>query len=127
MPTEKTNGSANYDKGKKTKGEPPSTKQEREEMKALLDELCGHLGQSSRIQLLCRRSLAHPINSHVSKPILGRRRRRKKLLVHHRQAAAAANIQLGVLFVYHLPHVYFIVTHAPTDLHYETLADTRYL
>ncbi len=46
MPTEKTNGSASHDKGKKTKGEPPPfTKQEREEMEALLDELCGHLGQ----------------------------------------------------------------------------------
>ncbi len=46
MPTEKTNGSASHDKGKKTKGEPPPfTKQEKEEMEALLDELCGHLGQ----------------------------------------------------------------------------------
>ncbi|KAI0301100.1 hypothetical protein B0F90DRAFT_1810149 [Multifurca ochricompacta] len=31
------------DKGKKTRGEPPFTKQEREEMETLLHELCGHL------------------------------------------------------------------------------------
>jgi len=43
MPTEKVNGSATNDKGKKTRGEPPFTKQEREEMETLLDELCGHL------------------------------------------------------------------------------------
>jgi phospholipase D1/2 len=45
MPTEKTNGSVLQDKGKKNRGEPPFTKQEREEMEALLDDLCGHLGQ----------------------------------------------------------------------------------
>jgi phospholipase D1/2 len=44
VPTEKVNGSAIHDKGKRTRGEPPFTKQEREEMEALLDELCGHLG-----------------------------------------------------------------------------------
>ncbi|KAF8500767.1 phospholipase D [Russula emetica] len=44
MPTEKTNGSVFPDKGKKNRGEPPFTKQEREEMEALLeDDLCGHL------------------------------------------------------------------------------------
>ena len=42
MPTEKVNGSAIHDKGKRTN--PPFTKQEREEMEAQLDELCGHLG-----------------------------------------------------------------------------------
>jgi hypothetical protein len=47
MPTEKTNGSVFQDKGKKNKGEPPFTKQEREEMEALLVDLCGHLGQPS--------------------------------------------------------------------------------
>jgi phospholipase D1/2 len=49
--SEKANGSgsAHHDKGKKTRGEPPFTKQERVEMEALLDELCGHLGQSLRI------------------------------------------------------------------------------
>jgi len=41
--TEKVNGSAINDKGKKTRGEPPFTKQEREEMEALLGDLCGHL------------------------------------------------------------------------------------
>ena len=51
--SEKANGSATQDKGKKTKGEPPFTKQEKVEMEALLDELCGHLGQSwIGIQLL---------------------------------------------------------------------------
>jgi hypothetical protein len=36
VPTaEKTNGSAFQDKGKKNRGEPPFTKQEREEMEAL--------------------------------------------------------------------------------------------
>ena len=45
MHTEKTNGSAFQDKGKKNRGEPPFTKQEREDMEALLDDLCGHLGQ----------------------------------------------------------------------------------
>jgi phospholipase D1/2 len=44
------NGSAFQDKGKRARGEPPFTKQERVEMEALLDELCGHLGQSLRIQ-----------------------------------------------------------------------------
>jgi phospholipase D1/2 len=44
---EKVNGSAINDKGKKTKGEPPFTKQEREEMETLLGDLCGHLGWSS--------------------------------------------------------------------------------
>lgn len=43
MPTEKTNGSVFQDKGKKNKGELLFTKQEREEMEAQLDELCGHL------------------------------------------------------------------------------------
>jgi phospholipase D1/2 len=44
--TENANGSAFHDKGKKARGEPPPfTKQEREDMEALLDELCGHLGQ----------------------------------------------------------------------------------
>jgi len=43
--SEKANGSATHDKGKKTRGEPPFTKQEKVEMEALLDELCGHLGQ----------------------------------------------------------------------------------
>jgi phospholipase D1/2 len=43
-PTEKVNGSAINDKGKKTRGESPFTKQEREEMEALLGDLCGHLG-----------------------------------------------------------------------------------
>jgi hypothetical protein len=47
VPTEKVNGSAIHDKGKRTRGEPPFTKREREEMEALLDELCGHLGQLS--------------------------------------------------------------------------------
>ena len=47
---EKANGSAAAaDKSKKTRGEPPFTKQEREEMETLLHELCGHLGQCSRI------------------------------------------------------------------------------
>lgn len=46
---EKANGSATTDKSKKTRGEPPFTKQEREEMETLLQELCGHLGQYSRI------------------------------------------------------------------------------
>lgn len=41
VPTEKANGSAIYDKGKRTKGEPPFMKQEREEMEALLDGLGG--------------------------------------------------------------------------------------
>jgi hypothetical protein len=50
MPTEKTNGSAFQDKGKKNRGEPPFTKQEREEMEALLNDLCGHLGQSVEFQ-----------------------------------------------------------------------------
>jgi phospholipase D1/2 len=49
VPTEKVNGSAIYDKGKRTRGEPPFTKREREEMEVLLNELCGHLGQPSRI------------------------------------------------------------------------------
>jgi hypothetical protein len=48
-PTEKVNGSAFNDKGKKTRGEPPFTKQEREEMETLLGDLCGHLGQLSWI------------------------------------------------------------------------------
>ncbi|KAH9002804.1 phospholipase D [Lactarius hatsudake] len=43
MSTEKANGSATTDKNKKTRGEPPFTKQEREEMETLLHELCGHL------------------------------------------------------------------------------------
>jgi phospholipase D1/2 len=43
--TEKANGSATTDKSKKAKGELPFTKQEREEMETLLQELCGHLGQ----------------------------------------------------------------------------------
>jgi phospholipase D1/2 len=53
MPTEKTNGSAfqdKADKGKKNRGEPPFTKQEREEMEALLNDLCGHLGQPLEFQ-----------------------------------------------------------------------------
>jgi phospholipase D1/2 len=91
-PTEKANGSATNDKGKKTRGEPPFTKQEREEMEALLDELCGHLGRFSRISLFCRCSLVHAIYSHLSNPILGRRRRREQLLVQHRQATTSANI-----------------------------------
>ncbi|KAI0056534.1 phospholipase D [Artomyces pyxidatus] len=44
--TEKANGHPSInatDKGKKIKGDPPFTKQEREEMEALLRELCGHL------------------------------------------------------------------------------------
>ncbi|KAI0040774.1 phospholipase D, partial [Auriscalpium vulgare] len=49
--SEKTNGaggdkkdaSAADSKGKKVKGEPPFTKQERDDMEALLSELCGHL------------------------------------------------------------------------------------
>jgi len=49
MPSEKANGSATQDKGKKTRGDPPFTKQEKVEMEALLDELCGHLGQPWRI------------------------------------------------------------------------------
>ena len=49
---EKANGSTNTDKTKKTKGEPPFTKQEREEMETLLHEVCGHLGQYSSI--FCR-------------------------------------------------------------------------
>jgi hypothetical protein len=44
---EKVNGSAVNDKGKRTRGEPPFTKQEREEMEALLGDSCGHLGWSS--------------------------------------------------------------------------------
>ena len=83
MPTEKVNGSAIHDKGKRTRGEPPFTKQEREEMEVLLDDLCGHLGQSSRIQLLCRCLLTRSINSYISNPILGKRRRREQLLVQH--------------------------------------------
>ena len=43
--SEKANGPALHDKGKKTKGELPFTKQEKVEMEALLGELCGHLGQ----------------------------------------------------------------------------------
>ncbi|KAF8272777.1 hypothetical protein EI94DRAFT_1717370 [Lactarius quietus] len=43
VPTDKANGSATADKSKKTRGEPPFTKQEREEMETLLHELCGHL------------------------------------------------------------------------------------
>jgi hypothetical protein len=50
MPTEKTNGSAFQDKGKKNRGEPPFTKQERDEMEAQLNDLCGHLGQSLEFQ-----------------------------------------------------------------------------
>lgn len=50
MPAEKTNGSVFQDKGKKKIGEPPYTKQEREEMEALLVDLCGHLGQSLEFQ-----------------------------------------------------------------------------
>ena len=50
IPTEKTNGSAFQDKTKKNRGEPPFTKQEKEEMEALLDDLCGHLGQSLEFQ-----------------------------------------------------------------------------
>ena len=42
---EKTNGSVFQDKGKKNRGEPPFTKQEKEENEALLGDLCGHLGQ----------------------------------------------------------------------------------
>ena len=57
--TEKVNGSATNDKGKKTRGEPPFTKQEREEMEALLGDLCGHLGQLSRVQVFRRRSLIY--------------------------------------------------------------------
>lgn len=45
IPTEKTNGTAFQDKGKKNRGEPLFTKQEREEMEAQLNDLCGHLGQ----------------------------------------------------------------------------------
>lgn len=45
MHTEKTNGSAPHEKVKKNRGESPFTKQEREEMEALLNDLCGHLGQ----------------------------------------------------------------------------------
>jgi phospholipase D1/2 len=41
--TEKANGSTTTDKSKKARGELPFTKQEREEMEALLNELCGHL------------------------------------------------------------------------------------
>ncbi|KAI0263930.1 phospholipase D [Gloeopeniophorella convolvens] len=37
------NGGTQNDKNKKTKGEPPFTKQERDEMEALLQEVCGHL------------------------------------------------------------------------------------
>ena len=44
--SEKANGSATHDKGKKTRGEPSFTKHEQVEMEALLDELCGHLGKS---------------------------------------------------------------------------------
>lgn len=50
MPTEKTNGSVFQDKGKKNKGEPPFTKQEREDMEAQLNDLCGHLGQPLEFQ-----------------------------------------------------------------------------
>jgi phospholipase D1/2 len=49
MLSEKANGSATQDKGKRTRGDPPFTKQEKVEMEALLDELCGHLGQPWRI------------------------------------------------------------------------------
>jgi phospholipase D1/2 len=45
MHAEKTNGS-----GKKNKGEPPFTKQEMEEKEALLNDLCGHLGQPLEFQ-----------------------------------------------------------------------------
>ena len=45
---EKANGTAATDKSKKTRGEPPFTKQEREEMETLLHELCGHWGQCFR-------------------------------------------------------------------------------
>lgn len=41
--SEKANGSATNDKSKKTRGESPFTKQEKEEMETLLHELCGHL------------------------------------------------------------------------------------
>jgi hypothetical protein len=50
MPTEKTNGSVSHDKGKKNRGEPPFTKQERDEMEAQLNDLCGHLGQPLEFQ-----------------------------------------------------------------------------
>ena len=50
IPTEKINGSAFQDKGKKNRGEPPFTKQEREEMETQLDDLCGHLGQPFEFQ-----------------------------------------------------------------------------
>jgi len=46
---EKPNGSAANDKIKKTRGEAPFTKQEREEMETLLQETCGHLGKCSRV------------------------------------------------------------------------------
>jgi phospholipase D1/2 len=82
--TEKVNGSAIHDKGKKTRGELPFTKQEKEEMEALLEELCGHLGRPLSTQLFfCRRSLARSINSYISNPILGKRRRREQLPVQH--------------------------------------------
>jgi phospholipase D1/2 len=45
MFTEKINGAVFQDKGKKNRGESPFTKQEREEKEALLNDLCGHLGQ----------------------------------------------------------------------------------
>jgi phospholipase D1/2 len=48
--SEKTNGSVFQDKGKKNRGEPPFTKQEREEKEALLNDLCGHLGQPLEFQ-----------------------------------------------------------------------------
>jgi hypothetical protein len=82
--SETSNGSATHDKGKKTKGEPSSTKQEKVEMEAMLDELCGHLGQSwiGRFSCSCwRLSALFDLNSLLSNPFLGRRRCREQLLV----------------------------------------------
>jgi phospholipase D1/2 len=70
--TEKVNGSAFNDKGKKSRGEPPFTKQDREEMETLLGDLCGHLGQFLWVQLPRRRLLIH--TSHLSNSILARGR-----------------------------------------------------
>ena len=84
--SEKANGSGTHDKGKKTRGEPPFTKQEQVEMEALLDELCGHLGQSwiGGSSCYCWRSPAlFDLYSCLSNPVLGRRRCREQLLVQY--------------------------------------------
>src|SRR5882762_2732562 len=46
-------GQSSAEKGRKSKGEVPFTKQERDEMEALLNELCGHLGKAFDLRICC--------------------------------------------------------------------------